>query len=138
MPGREIIITSLDQGRLAALLNSATIQQGPDRDRLAELRSEIERAVIVEPGDVPANVATMRSRLRVLDLGTGERHEYELVYPNEADITKGLISILAPIGTALLGFRAGDTVEWPVPSGTRKLKIEAVLYQPESAGDLHR
>lgn len=138
MPEREIVITSLDQGRLAALLSSAAIQQGPDRERLAELRAEIERAVIVEPGDVPADVVTMRSLVRILDLSSGERHEYSLVYPHEADITAGRISVLAPIGTALLGYRAGDTVEWRVPSGTRTLKIEAVLYQPESAGDLSR
>jgi regulator of nucleoside diphosphate kinase len=138
MPEREIVITSLDQGRLAALLSSAAIQQGPDRERLAELRAEIERAAIVEPGDVPADVVTMRSLVRILDLSSGERHEYSLVYPHEADITAGRISVLAPIGTALLGYRAGDTVEWRVPSGTRTLKIEAVLYQPESAGDLSR
>lgn len=138
MPEREIVITSLDQGRLTALLGSAAIQQGPDRERLAELRTEIERAAIVEPGDVPADVVTMRSLVRILDLGSGERHEYALVYPHEADITAGRISVLAPIGTALLGYRAGDTVEWRVPSGTRTLKIEAVLYQPESAGDLNR
>ncbi len=138
MPEREIVITSLDQGRLAALLSSAAIQQGPDRERLAELRAEIERAAIVEPGDVPADVVTMRSLVRILDLSSGERHEYSLVYPHEADITAGRISVLAPIGTALLGYRAGDTVEWRVPSGTRTLKIEAVLYQPESSGDLSR
>lgn len=138
MPRREIVITSLDRERLMAILNSPGEQQGPDREHLTELRAELERAAVVEPGDVPADVITMNSRFRVRDLASGEVHEYSLVYPHVADITRGLISILAPIGTALLGYRTGDTVEWRVPSGTRVLKIEAILYQPESSGDLNR
>jgi len=136
MPGREIVITSLDQTRLTAVLNSPAVQSGPDRERLAELRAEIERAVVVEPGEVPADVVTMNSKFQVRDMATGEVHEYTLVYPHQADITRSLISVLAPIGTALLGYRAGDVVEWKVPSGTRVLRIEALLYQPESSGHL--
>lgn len=135
MPGRDIIITSLDQERLTAILNSPSIQDGLDRERLSELRAELEKAVIVEPGDVPADVITMNSRVRVRDMASGEAHEYTIVYPHLADITKNMISILAPVGTALLGYRAGDVVEWNVPSGKRTLKVESVLYQPESAGD---
>lgn len=134
MPGREIIITSLDRERLMAILNSPAEQRGPDREHLSELRTELERATVVEPGEVPADVITMNSRFQVRDLASGELHEYALVYPHQADITSGLISILAPIGTALLGYRSGDTVEWKVPSGTRVLKVESILYQPESSG----
>ena len=136
MTGREIIISSLDQSRLTAILNSPAEQSGPDRERLSELRAELERAVVVEPGEIPADVITMNSKVRVRDMASGEVFEYSLVYPHQADITKNLISILAPIGTALLGYRAGDVIEWRVPSGTRVLKVESVLYQPESAGDL--
>jgi regulator of nucleoside diphosphate kinase len=137
MPGREIVITSLDQERLTAILNSPVIQNGPDKDRLSDLRAEIERAAVVEPGDVPPDVVTMNSRLVVRDLAADSVHEYTLVYPHEADITQNKISILAPIGMALLGYRKGDVVEWKVPSGTRTLKVEAILYQPESAGDFN-
>ncbi|HDT13891.1 MAG TPA: nucleoside diphosphate kinase regulator [Candidatus Aminicenantes bacterium] len=137
MAKREIVITSLDEKRLTAVLNSPAIQRGPDRERLAELRAELERAAIVEPGEVPADVITMNSQVRVRDKATGETHDYTLVYPHEADITRGRISVLAPIGTALLGYRAGDVIEWQVPSGTRILEVESVLYQPESAGDLN-
>ena len=136
MPGREIVITSLDQERLTAILNSPTAQEGLDREHLTELRAELEKAVIVEPGDVPPDVITMNSKVRVRDMASGEIHEYTIVYPHLADITKNMISILAPVGTALLGYRAGDVVEWRMPSGTRTLKVESVLYQPESAGDL--
>ena len=136
MPGREIVITSLDLERLTAILNSPVAQEGLDREHLTELRAELEKAVVVEPGDVPADVITMNSKVRVRDMASGELHEYTLVYPHLADITKNMISILAPVGTALLGYREGDVVEWRVPSGTRVLKVESVLYQPESAGNL--
>ncbi len=135
MPEREIVITSLDQERLTAILNSPVIQNGPDKERLAELRAELERASVVAPGDIPPDVVTMNSRFMVRDLAAEAVHEYTLVYPHEADITKGKISILAPIGMALLGYRKGDVVAWKVPSGTRTLKVESILYQPESAGD---
>ena len=137
MPEREIVITNLDKARLMNILNSPTIQEGPDRERLAELRAELERAVIVEPGDVPADVVTMNSKVKVRDMASGELNEYILVYPHQADITKKMISILAPVGTALLGYRAGDVIEWKVPAGTRVLKVVSVLYQPESAGDFN-
>jgi len=137
MPGKEIIITSLDQARLMAILNSPSIREGKDRERLAELRAELERATIVDPGQVPADVVTMNSKVKVRDMNSGALNEYTLVYPDQADITRNMISILAPVGTALLGYRTGDLIEWKVPDGLRVLKIESVLYQPESAGDLN-
>jgi regulator of nucleoside diphosphate kinase len=134
---RDIIITSLDHARLMAILKSPSFQAGPDKEHLAELRSELDKADIVEPGQVPADVITMNSKVKVRDLKSGEVNEYTLVYPHLADITKHMISILAPVGTALLGYRAGDVIEWKVPSGMRVLKVESVLFQPESAGDFN-
>jgi regulator of nucleoside diphosphate kinase len=66
---------------------------------------------------------------------SSESNTYSLVFPTEANFVEGKISVLAPIGTAILGYRQGDTIEWRVPSGVRKLKVEEILYQPESAGD---
>jgi regulator of nucleoside diphosphate kinase len=137
MPPRNIIITSLDHGRLMAILSSPPIHEEPDKERVAELRGELERAVIVEPGEVPPDVITMNSKVRVRDMNSGDVKEYTLVYPHLADITKNLISVLAPVGTALLGYRTGDVIEWQVPAGTRVLKVESVLYQPEAAGDVN-
>lgn len=137
MPKRDIIITTVDRTRLMAILNSPSIREGKDKDHLAELRAELERAVIVEPGQVPADVITMNTRVKVRDMKSGKSSEYTLVYPHGADITHNMISILAPIGTALLGYRTGDLIEWKVPGGTRVLKVESVLYQPESAGDVN-
>jgi regulator of nucleoside diphosphate kinase len=128
-------ITERDYDRLSKLIDSTRQTNGVDKDYLEKLEAELDRAQIVDHSDVPADVITMRSKVRLKDLVSGQSNTYSLVFPTEADFSKGKISVLAPIGTAILGYRSGDTIEWPVPSGLRKLKIEKILYQPESAGD---
>jgi len=86
---------------------------------------------------MPPDVITMNSKVRVRDMQTREESEYTLVFPHAADIKQGKISVLAPIGTALLGYKTGDVIRWEVPAGTRVLKVLSVLYQPEAAGDYH-
>jgi len=130
-----IYITELDYNRLTGLIDRTRERNGTDREYLNKLEAELDRAEIVDRIDIPADVITMRSKVRLKDLVSGESNTYSLVFPTEADFAEGKISILAPIGTAILGYRQGDTIEWPVPSGLRKLKVEQVLYQPESAGD---
>lgn len=76
----------------------------------------------------------MRSKVRLKDLVSGEARIYSLVLPSEANFSEGKISVLAPIGTAILGYKLGDTIEWPVPSGLRRLKVDKIIYQPEAAG----
>jgi len=76
----------------------------------------------------------MRSTVRLKDLVSGEENTYSLVFPTEADFSQGKISVLAPIGTAILGYKSGDTIEWTVPSGLRRLKVDKIIYQPEAAG----
>ena len=130
-----IYITELDYNRLTGLIDRTRERNGVDREYLRKLEAELDRADIVDPKDIPADVVTMRSKVRLKDLVSGESNTYSLVFPTEADFAEGKISVLAPIGTAILGYRQGDTIEWPVPSGLRKLKVEEILYQPESAGD---
>lgn len=130
-----IYITQLDYNRLSGLIDRARERNGGDREYLTKLEAELDRAEVVDSKDIPANVVTMRSKVRLKDLVSGESNTYSLVFPTEADFAEGKISVLAPIGTAILGYRQGDTIEWPVPSGLRKLKVEEVLYQPEAAGD---
>ena len=130
-----IYITELDYNRLSGLIDRTRERNGTDREYLNKLEAELDRAEIVEPKDIPADVITMRSKVRLKDLVSGENNTYSLVFPTEADFAEGKISVLAPIGTAILGYRQGDTIEWPVPSGLRKLKVEEVIYQPEAAGD---
>lgn len=130
-----IYITELDYDRLSGLIDRTRERNGTDREYLNKLEAELDRAEIVERQDIPRDVITMRSKVRLKDLVSGESNTYSLVFPTEADSAEGKISVLAPIGTAILGYRQGDTIEWPVPSGLRKLKVEEVIYQPEAAGD---
>ena len=132
-----IYVTELDYHRLSGLIERARERNGIDRQYLNKLEAELDRAEIVDPKDIPADVVTMHSKVRLKDLVTGDSNTYSLVFPTEADFAEGKISVLAPIGTAILGFRKGDTIEWQVPSGLRKLKVEEVLYQPESEGEYH-
>jgi regulator of nucleoside diphosphate kinase len=90
------------------------------------LKSELERARVVLAEEAPTDVVTMHSQVRVLDLETGEQSNYMLVFPADADVAAKRISVLAPLGTALLGFREGDTLEWMMPGGMRRLRIEQV------------
>ena len=126
MRDRSIVVTEVDARRLRGLL--ARQNQAPTRDRahLQVLKSELERARVVLSEEVPADVVTMHSEVRVRDLETGEQDNYTLVFPLEADVLAKRISVLAPLGTALLGFREGDTLEWMMPGGMRRLRIERV------------
>jgi regulator of nucleoside diphosphate kinase len=122
-----IVVTELDVRRLRGLLAAHAEPSVRDHEHVRELQSEIERAVVLDASDVPGNVVTMRSRVRVLDLQSGERREYVLVLPADANVSAHRISVLAPLGTALLGYREGDVVEWQMPGGLRRLRIERVM-----------
>lgn len=130
-----IYVTELDYNRLNGLIDRTRERNSVDREYLNKLEAELDRAEIVDPKDIPSDVITMRSKVRLKDLVSGQSATYSLVFPAEANFADGKISVLAPIGTAILGYRTGDTIEWPVPSGLRQLQIEEILYQPESAGD---
>jgi len=134
---RTIYITEYDMTRLEELLAAAERFEDRDKKHLRELEEELLRGEVVAPVDIPKDVITMNSKVRLKDLDSRELIIYSLVFPNEADISQNRISILAPIGTALIGYRVGDTIEWEVPAGFRRLKVEEILYQPEAAGDYH-
>ena len=133
-----IYITKPDHERLNHLIEIAREREGDqNRQYLDSLEEELERAEVVQPKDIPPDVITMRSTVRLKDLDTGQEMTYGLVFPTEANYDAGKISVLAPVGTAMLGYRIGDVIEWKVPSGLRRLKVEKVLYQPESKGDYY-
>ena len=134
MESRDIYITSYDLVRLRELVPVGTIFSKRNRQSMESLQNELERAHIVEPRAVPHDVVTMNSHVRLKDLDTNNEKVWTLVFPSEANLEEQKISILAPIGTAILGYRAGDAVEWQVPGGVTKLRIEEILYQPEAAG----
>ena len=130
-----IVITEPDMERLMYLLDPVRRRLSKDQEHLEVLKEELDRAQILPPGEAPPpEVVTMNSRVRVKNLNTGEEMTYTLVFPKDANLKAGKISVLAPIGTAILGYRAGDVIAWRVPGGRRKFRIEEVLYQPEAAG----
>ncbi len=133
---KEIVITEADFDRLSGLLDSPRYRS-TQPSLLRALKRELDRGKVVAADAAPANVVTMHSRVRVRDPRLDESETYTLVYPQHADINAGKLSVLAPLGLALLGARVGETVSFEAPAGRRRLRIERVLYQPEAAGDFH-
>ena len=137
MTNKKIYITDNDVRRLRELIIVAREFGHEEEKYLHELEKELDRGKIVKSKEIPSDVITMNSEVHLRDIKNKEEVVYKLVFPQDADASLGKISILAPIGTALLGYCVGDVVEWQVPAGLIKLKIEKILYQPEAAGDYH-
>ena len=133
MKKRTIAMTASDHEELTYALAAAGRLSPRGRAEMIGLEAELARAEIVGADEIPADVITMNSRAELLDLATGERMEFTLVYPMDANIEAGKISVLAPLGTAMLGYRVGDEFEWIVPYGLRRLKVVAVHFQPEAS-----
>jgi regulator of nucleoside diphosphate kinase len=132
----KIVISSLDADRLEQLIESMPRNAFPGRD---ELENELARAQVVDPKDVPPTVVTMNSTVRFKVESSSEEFTLKLVYPKDMDASEGKISILAPVGSALLGLSQGDEIEWPKPGGgVLRVRIEEVTYQPERAGEYYR
>jgi len=130
-----IQVTEADHQRLMALIQ--TWPDARDRDAADALASELDRAEVVPLERIAGNVVTMNSRVVFEDLETGATREVVLVYPEGSDVEQGRISVLAPVGSALIGLSVGQTIDWPLPHGqVKRLRIVDVLYQPEEAGDL--
>jgi regulator of nucleoside diphosphate kinase len=131
-----ITVSSRDVERLEQLLEQPSWSKAPGIDAL---RGELARANIVEPGDMPADIVTMNSTACVEDESTGATHELTLVYPRDADGSAGKVSVFAPVGSAMLGLRVGQSIEWTMPGGRHaRLRVTSIRYQPEASGDLHR
>ncbi|RYZ09069.1 MAG: nucleoside diphosphate kinase regulator [Myxococcales bacterium] len=126
-------LTDFDFRRLDALFDRIRRQVAPP-PTLSVLERDLGRAVVVPPDQVPSTVVTMNSRAVVLDLDNQERRELTLVFPSSADIEAGRVSVLAPLGSALIGSREGSDISWRTPRGERRMRVERVVYQPEAAG----
>lgn len=133
MKKRTIIMTAADHEELSYAIAAAEKLSERGRSEVRGLEAELGRAKIVDADEIPADVITMNSRAELLDLETGERMEFTLVFPIDANIEAGKISVLAPLGTAMLGYRVNDKFRWTVPYGVRRLKVTAVRFQPEAA-----
>ncbi len=131
-----IILSRLDVERIEALLETPALRGTPAARMLLE---EFDRAEILEPAAMPHDVVSMNSSADCVDEASDKHYTLTLVYPKDADADAGRISVLAPVGSALLGLRVGQRIDWPGHGGrTLKLKVTAIRYQPEAAGDLHR
>lgn len=139
MSTRTIAITQSDMEQLRLLLVEErerlrrAPRNGHDDAHLRALEAELDRATLLSAGEAPGEIITMHAEAYLTDLDTGEEFCYTLVFPEEADVRRQRISVLAPIGTAMLGYRVGDVFEWPVPDGLRRLKIIRVQAQPNAA-----
>ncbi len=133
MKKRPIIMTAADHAELSFAIAAIDKLTERGRGEMRALQNELARANIVTPENLPPDVITMNSSAELLDLDTKERMEFTLVFPRHANVEGGKISVLAPLGTAMLGYRVGDEFEWIVPYGLRRLKVTAVRFQPEAA-----
>ena len=132
-----IQVTTFDMNRLFAMIEQLRRSGFREMNNLEKLEEELARCDEVAPSEVDADVVTMHSRVRLQDESSGQELECNLVFPEEADASANKSSIVAPLGTAILGYRVGDTVIWPMPHGERRYKIVEIAYQPEAAGDFH-
>ena len=131
-----ITLSSLELDRIEALLAAIPASVFPGK---ADLQAELDRADVVEPTQIPPNVVTMNSTVQFEILETRQDFRLTLVYPRDIDGSADRVSIFAPVGSALLGLSVGDELAWPGPGGKpMTVRVKEVIYQPESAGELHR
>jgi len=135
MTNRTIYITERDKERLEELILVAEEFSGKHPGDLAKLSNELAVARILSSGEIPVDVVTMNTKVELSYAGTGEKLICTLVFPKDAPADENNLSVLAPVGMAILGYAEGDTVTWDVPSGRCSIKIEKVLYQPEASGN---
>ena len=138
MLSRPIIVTSADMERLRHLIHKTRQTRDLTRyhvDALDALDKELARATVVAPGEVPSDVVTMNTVVIASSAHGRRSTEWTVVYPEDANLDEGRISVLEPLGSALLGYREGDEFEWDMPVGIRRYRIEKVLSQPEAAGN---
>lgn len=134
MSSQTIVVTDRDFRRLSALVGPRATDSTRDQAHIEKLEEELTRSVPIAAAEVPVDVVTMHSAVRVRDIRTGAARTYTLVFPPEAHLPSGRLSVLAPLGTALLGYRAGDEIEWTMPGGVRRIRVESVRQRSTSPG----
>ena len=131
-----IILNELDAARLDTLLEQPAFASLPVAEAL---NNELDRAEMLSPENMPADVVTMNSRVKFRDLPSKEEHVRTLVYPASLKDSATQLSVMAPIGAALLGLRVGDAITWELPNGQKThIEVLELQYQPEAAGEYHR
>ncbi len=131
----KLIINRLDYARIKKCINDAKQFKSISDSEAEKLMNELDSAKIVEPESVPANVVTMNSIVKLSFLNNNKQVQFQIVYPSQSNIKENKISIFSPIATALIGYKVKDEIEWIVPAGLTKIRIDEIIYQPEAAGD---
>jgi regulator of nucleoside diphosphate kinase len=132
---RTLFVTEFDLHRLRNLLRSTSLSAGTSDAELTDLRTALEQATPVKSADIPADIVTMNSTVRLKDLDSGAESIATVVFPHKLGEEDDLVSILSPLGSALLGFRAGDHIDVELPGAPRRFLIVEVVYQPEAGGE---
>ncbi len=138
-----IYITNIDRERIKKILDKMSQNNQSSDKSIKKLEGELNRAIVVDSKQIPGDIITMNSKALLqlddedIEISLGYPENADLVYPKDTDLSAMRLSIFSPIGTAILGYKEGNTVEWEVPSGTSKIHIKKILYQPEAAGDYH-
>lgn len=131
----KLIINSLDYSRIQKCIGDAKQFRSISSAEADKLLNELRSAQVLEPEEIPSNVVTMNSIVKLSFLNNKQQTQFQIVYPQNANFKENKISIFSPIATALIGYKVGDLIEWIVPAGLTKIKIDEILYQPESSGD---
>lgn len=132
---KKIIVSKLDYSRIHKCIEVARRENTIAPKEAENLLGELHSAVLVEPEEVPENVVTMNSIVRISLLNTGRSMQFRIVYPDEANSKENKISIFSPVATALIGYSISDVIEWQVPSGLARIRIDEIVYQPEAEGN---
>lgn len=131
----KLIVNRLDYGRIRQCISDAKQFKSISDVEAGKLIKELNSAEVVEPEEIPSNVVTMNSIVRLSFLNNNKQIQFQLVYPDRANLKENKISIFSPIATALIGYKVNDDIEWIVPGGPTKIRIDEIIYQPEAAGD---
>jgi len=131
----QIIVSRLDYARITKCIRDAKQFKSINKADAEKLLAELNAAKIVEPQAIPANVVTMHSIVKLSFLNSNKPVQFQMVYPEQANFKEQKISIFSPIATALIGYKVGDVIEWIVPAGLTKMRIDEIIYQPEASGD---
>jgi regulator of nucleoside diphosphate kinase len=130
----KIILNRLDYARIKKCIRDAQLSNSISNHEAESLLRELESAEILEPEDIPSNVVTMNSIVRMSFINSKKNVKFQIVYPNKANFKDNKISIFSPIATALIGYKVDDEIEWIIPAGITRIRIDEIIYQPEAAG----
>ncbi len=130
-----IILSKIDFSRIHKSIHDARQMNTIGKNEAENLLNELISAKVVSPDEIPADVVTMNSIVKISFMNTNKTLQLQIVYPDRANMKENKISIFSPVATALIGYRVADEIEWIIPSGLTKLRIDEIIYQPEAAGD---